>query len=240
MTTNKVLAFDLYGTLLSTESIAKQLEQHFPEKAQSISALWRRYQLEYTWRLNSMGIYEPFSDVTRNSLHHAIAEHNESLSDTAISNLMKAYDNLTTFPDTKPALSALANIPNVSAVVFSNGTHYMLSNSVHKSSDLSPHSSFFMDIVSVDDVKQYKPAPAVYRHLTEKVGKKEKFEDVWLVSGNPFDIVGARSVGMNAIWVDRGGKGWVDRVRPDVKPTVIVRSLEEIPDFLRTENGKKY
>ena len=50
-----VVAFDLYGTLLSTDSIAKELSQHFgPEKAQAVSALWRRYQLEYTWRLNSM------------------------------------------------------------------------------------------------------------------------------------------------------------------------------------------
>ncbi|KAL4800839.1 HAD-like domain-containing protein [Aspergillus venezuelensis] len=232
MATTKVLAFDLYGTLLSTESIAKKLEEHFPNKAQSISALWRRYQLEYTWRLNSMGIYEPFSDVTRNSLHHAISEHNESLSDESISQLMKAYDNLTTFPDTKPALTVLSKTPNVSAVVFSNGTHSMLSNSVHKSSDLSPHSSFFMDIVSVDDVRQYKPAPEVYGHLSEKVGKKDESEDVWLVSGNPFDIVGARSFGMNAIWVDRGGRGWVDKVRPGVEPTVIVRSLEEIPGVL--------
>lgn len=53
-----VLAFDLYGTLLSTESIAEKLAEYFGlEKAQSIAGLWRRYQLEYTWRLNSMGIY---------------------------------------------------------------------------------------------------------------------------------------------------------------------------------------
>ena len=50
-----VVAFDLYGTLLSTESIAVALASHFGEdKAKSIAALWRRYQLEYTWRLNSM------------------------------------------------------------------------------------------------------------------------------------------------------------------------------------------
>ena len=51
-----VIAFDLYGTLLSTESIAKKLAEHFgQEKAQTIAAEWRKYQLEYTWRLNSMG-----------------------------------------------------------------------------------------------------------------------------------------------------------------------------------------
>jgi 2-haloacid dehalogenase len=50
-----VVAFDLYGTLLSTESIAQQLATHFGEdKAKSIAAVWRKYQLEYTWRLNSM------------------------------------------------------------------------------------------------------------------------------------------------------------------------------------------
>jgi 2-haloacid dehalogenase len=50
-----VIAFDAYGTLLSTEAIADQLSAHFgTEKAKSIAAKWRLYQLEYTWRLNSM------------------------------------------------------------------------------------------------------------------------------------------------------------------------------------------
>jgi 2-haloacid dehalogenase len=50
-----LVAFDLYGTLLSTESIAKALAAHFgQDKAASIAAVWRKYQLEYTWRLNSM------------------------------------------------------------------------------------------------------------------------------------------------------------------------------------------
>jgi 2-haloacid dehalogenase len=69
-----VIAFDLYGTLLSTESIAKDLATHFgQEQANKIAALWRRfvslsfwvrinadscrYQLEYTWRMNSMSTF---------------------------------------------------------------------------------------------------------------------------------------------------------------------------------------
>lgn len=44
---NVVIAFDLYGTLLSTESIAKELASHFgDEKAASIATLWRRYVLQ--------------------------------------------------------------------------------------------------------------------------------------------------------------------------------------------------
>lgn len=62
-----VLAFDLYGTLLSAESIARDLGNYFDEdKSRLIAQLWRRYQLEYTWRLNSMG---PFYEANVSSLH---------------------------------------------------------------------------------------------------------------------------------------------------------------------------
>ncbi|KAL2807824.1 HAD-like domain-containing protein [Aspergillus granulosus] len=228
MAGNIVFAFDLYGTLLSTESIAQQLASHFPEKAQSISSLWRRYQLEYTWRLTSMGVFETFSSITCNALRHALAEHEETLDDDAIAALMKAYDNLSTFPDVKPTLTKLSSIPAIKPVVFSNGTQSMVSNSVNLSPDLSPHASVFSDIISIQGVGQFKPAPSTYFHLAEKVGKSSQLEDIWLVSGNPFDIIGARNVGLNAIWVDRAGRGWTDAAVPRLRPTAIVSSLEEI------------
>lgn len=55
MSNQIIIAFDAYGTLLSTESIAKELAKHFgQDKAGNLATLWRRIQLEYTWRLNSM------------------------------------------------------------------------------------------------------------------------------------------------------------------------------------------
>ena len=60
MTADIVIAFDAYGTLLSTESIAQELAKHFgEEKSGQLAALWRRLQLEYTWRVNSMRVYAP-------------------------------------------------------------------------------------------------------------------------------------------------------------------------------------
>lgn len=60
MTRQTVLAFDIYGTLLSVDSIVAELQRHLPgdqARAKTIAELWRRHQLEYTWRLNSMGTY---------------------------------------------------------------------------------------------------------------------------------------------------------------------------------------
>lgn len=187
--------------------------------------------------------YEPFSSITRNSLNHALAESGLFLDDDAVASLMKAYDSLSTFPDVTPALQALAKESGITPVVFSNGTQTMVTNSVNSSPDLGPHASVFKDIVTVEEVKRFKPAPAVYYHLAENVGKaktKEAMSEMWLVSGNPFDIVGARSIGMQAAWVDRAGNGWVDQLVPEPagKPTVIVKNLEQVVDAVKQHSGR--
>ena len=102
----------------------------------------------------------------------------------------------------------------------------MVSNSVYKSSDLSPHASIFKQLVTVDSTQSFKPSPEVYKHLAEITGMIGKEDRMWLVSGNPFDVVGARAIGMQAAWVDRAGIGWQDRL--SLEPTVVVRSLEEV------------
>lgn len=175
------------------------------------------------------GRYEDFSVITRNSLLHALADNNEQLSDDNIEHLMQAYDSLSTFSDVNPALAHIAADPTIQAVIFSNGTKPTVSNSVLRSKDLSPHASVFQDIVTVDEVQQFKPSKTCYEHLAKQTGQDpSQMSKLWLISGNPFDIVGARATGMQALWVDRIGAGWKDAVAPDLQPTGIVHSLEQI------------
>ena len=67
------------------------------------------------------------------------------------------------------------------------------------------------------------------------MGKEGKMDEMWLISGNPFDVVGARAVGMQAIWVDRAGGGWVDGlVEGELgRPTAVVKSLEEVVEIVQ-------
>ncbi len=139
---------------------------------------------------------------------------------------MKEYDNLSTFTDVEKGLTALADNPNVNCVVFSNGTKDMVTNSVKQSEALKPYSSVFSDIVTVDLVRTYKPAPEVYRYLAQRTDMTGKEASMWLVSGNPFDVVGARAIGMQAAWVDRAGNGWQDKL--GASPTAIVKGLDEV------------
>lgn len=146
---------------------------------------------------------------------------------------MSAYDSLSSFPDVAPALESLAKSSTISPVVFSNGTQQMVGNSVHRSPDLSPYSSVFHDIITVEEVKKFKPHPEVYYHLARKVGKtREQMGEIWLVSGNPFDVVGAKAVGMKSCWVNRSSDGWTDALIEGKagRPDLVVKGLGEVVD----------
>lgn len=255
-----VIAFDLYGTILSTESIAKDLATTLNisrPKAQAVAAKWRQYQLEYTWRVTAMGTYKPFDKITRAALRHAAAElEGIDVPDGAADRLMAAYDALAVFPDVPAGLRAVQQhrggtyAPAVEAVIFSNGTERMLSTSVGSSPDLRPFVSsgggggsgggtgLFRKLVSVDEVRTYKPTAQAYSHLQAEADE-DNDAVVWLVSSNPFDVAGARSVGLRSAWVDRAGTGWVDRlgeaifgVGDDVRkrrarPTVIAKGVDQ-------------
>jgi 2-haloacid dehalogenase len=181
------------------------------------------------------GQYKDFSYVTIQSLKNALAESALSLSEEDLQAMLKAYDSLSIFPDVARTCEKLRTTPDIHPVVFSNGTQEMVSNSVMKSQDFKEHGDVFEAIVTVEEVKKYKPAMEVYHHLAEKVGMDPKnskdLERIWLVSGNPFDIVGARAAGLSSIWVNRkGGKrGWEDGLVEGEKgrPTEVVQQLHE-------------
>lgn len=126
---------------------------------------------------------------------------------------MEAYNSLSAFPDALIGLGYLAKDSETNAYVFSNGTNEMVSSSVQSSPELSSFKGLFKELITVDDVKHYKPHPKVYEHLVREVRggvEKKDCENVWLVSGNPFDIVGARHAGLMTCWVDRSKGGWND------------------------------
>ena len=199
--------------------------------------------------INQAALYKPFSDITNASLRHALDESGVSLSDDAIKHLMKAYDSLSTFPEVPSTLQSLGSDPNIDAYVFSNGTDAMVSSSVNQSPSLSSHASVFKGLITVQEIEVYKPHPKVYQHLAEKVGLttgKEDLGSIWLVSGNPFDVVGARACGLQAAWVDRagghhGGGGWTDKLGELAGggPSVVVKGVDEAVDAIRKWTKEK-
>jgi 2-haloacid dehalogenase len=216
------LAFDVYGTLVDPMGMADLLTSDAPGEAQSVSAQWREKQLEFAFRKGLMRAYEDFGVCTRQALRYAMASHGLSLTRKREDELMNAYLHLPAFDDALPALRALEG--NYRMFAFSNGTQAALGK-VLGHNDLLP---LFDGLVSVDEVKSFKPDPAVYAYARRATGAMD--QPLCLVSSNAWDVIGARSAGLMAIWVQRDPykifEDW------GIEPTAIVNSLSELPGAL--------
>lgn len=142
--------------------------------------------------------------------------------------LMAAYDALHCFPEIPDAMKLLQkNKDVVNAYIFSNGTDDMIGSSIRTSPELSPHADIFQSLITVDGLKCFKPDPRTYAHLVEQTGKRGKPSDVWVVSANPFDVVGAKASGLKTAFIDRKGQGWLDRLDVMNMPTLIAGGVDQ-------------
>lgn len=193
------LAFDVYGTLINTQGIQSELANTLNDGrlAETISRRWREKQLEYSFRRGLMERYQPFSVCTRHALQFALTEAGVSLGDERQSALIRAYRRLPAFDDAENLLRAL-RFRQVRAFAFTNGEAEVASELLDSAGLLE----LLEGLVSVEIVHTFKPSPKVYRHFLDTTDSRP--ERTWLISGNPFDILGAKAVGWRTAWVRRG------------------------------------
>ena len=213
------IAFDVYGTLIDTHGVVEKLRWMVGDKAQAFSHTWREKQLEYSFRRGLMQLYEDFPVCTRDALSYACAFHETPLTEAQKKELLALYRILPPFEDVKEGLTLLSGAGH-SLFAFSNGTAEDV-RSLLSNADLC---SYFLDIVSVESHRSFKPNPAVYSHFLRRAGSSGC--DAWLVSSNPFDVIGAISVGMRAIWLQRSERQVFDPW--GVEPTITLSSLREV------------
>ena len=209
----EAFVFDAYGTLYDVHSVAARCESNWPGKGTQLSVLWRTKQLEYTWQRSLMQRYAPFSTVTRDALAYSCEALKLELSVAQTEGLMAEYLNLSLYPDVVRTLQAL----NTRKAILSNGSPDMLL-------PLVQNSGLELDaVISVDELRVFKPAPQVYALAVEKLHLDHS--KIGFVSSNCWDAMGAKSYGFNVYWINRAGAP-VDRL--GFKPDRLLASLNEI------------
>ena len=218
-----VLAFDVYGTLIDPFRMEEHLRAAFGEKAREASELWRSKQIEYSFRRALMKKYRNFDLCTAQALRFVSVQFGVSLSEEAEQKLLSKYLELPAYPDVPGALNELA-AQGFTIAAFSNGTLSAVRGLLDHAGALRR----FSKIVSVDAIRSFKPDPAVYEFLLAELGVGK--EMVWLVSSNPFDVIGAKACGLRAAWVQRDPKRAFDPW--EYEPDLIVHGLGELPGKL--------
>lgn len=185
----KALVFDAYGTLFDVRSVFGRCEEVFPGHGSNLTALWRSKQLQYTWLRSLMGRYEDLWRITQDGLVFACRSLDLDASQEQINYLMQAYLSLSPFPEIAATLDAVSHIP---CSILSNGTLTMLHSAV-QSAGLGGR---FQHVLSVDEVRTYKPSPVVYELAEKHFGVHR--EDIGFVSSNCWDVAGGKAFGFRA------------------------------------------
>jgi 2-haloacid dehalogenase len=192
----KAMAFDAYGTLFDVFSVTALGEVLFPGKGDALAQLWRLKQLQYSMLRSLMGRHRDFWRLTEDALVYAARSLGLDLTPDGRARLLEAYLTLAAFPDVRLGLAAL-KARGLRLAILSNGEPKML-EAAARSADII---DLLDAILSVEEVKIFKPSPRVYQlapeHLRVRPG------ELGFVSSNGWDVAGAASTGLQTFWIQR-------------------------------------
>lgn len=211
------VAFDMFGTLVDATGWSEALRS-YTDRPDQLAGAWRRHQLEISWLVSLMERYEDWSAVTAYALDVALVEGGVNVTDEERSELLAHARRARLFEGVAGALAGLQEA-GFELAVFSNGTRDAL-GSILEETGIAGR---FVHIVSVDEVGVFKPAPATYRHVADRLGREPG--QVWLVSGNPFDCAGAKAAGLHVAKLERQASFDYPFADP---PDVVVSDLRQL------------
>jgi 2-haloacid dehalogenase len=219
--------FDAYGTLFDVNSAARAAQDSLPEpepekaKWQPLAELWRAKQLQYTWLRGLAGRHADFWQVTGDALDFALSTLH--LEDAALrARLMNLYLVLEAYPEVPATLRRL-KAAGMKLAILSNGTPAMLAAAAANAGV----AGLFDAVLSVEEVKVYKPHPSVYGLVCERLNVAAA--QVCFLSSNGWDAYSAKAFGFHALWCNRFGQ--VPERIPET-PDAQIATLAELPDIV--------
>ena len=213
--------FDAYGTLFDVAAAAGHCQAELGDKWQPLADNWRQKQLQYTWLRSLMGDYVDFWQITQDGLDFAMASL--GIDDAELrGRLLDLYMKLDCYPEVPEVLGRL-KAAGMKTAVLSNGSPAMLAAAV-EGSNLT---DLLDAVISVDDLRIYKPTPAVYAQVGQRLGVDGA--GVAFQSSNAWDAHGAAAYGFQVVWVNRFGQA---AERLPGTPRAEVDSLRPLPEIV--------
>ena len=217
----RACVFDAYGTLFDVHSAAAACRAELGDKADPLSDLWRRKQLEYTWLRSLMRAYADFDVVTAQALDHAMAVF-DMRDDGLRARLLELYRKLQAYPEVSSVLRRLRDA-GLATAILSNGSPSMLDSAV----SAAGLAGSFDHVLSVAELGVYKPDPAVYRLAADRLGAGAG--EICFLSSNGWDARGAAWFGFQTVWVNRFGQA-EENLPGDIRARA--RDLNDLPPLL--------
>lgn len=215
---HRVIVFDVNETLLDLAGLDAPFKAVFGSA--DVKAFWFDELLRLAMTSAIVGPYHDFSELGHAALHMIAAKRGMTLSDNDVQRIVERMQSLPPHPDAIPALEKLKRADFRLAALTNSapGTaRTQLTNT-----DLA---DYFEQILSVDEVQCYKPAPQPYMMAAARLGVAT--DEMRMVAVHGWDVVGAMNAGCAGTFVARAGNAFNPLAR---EPDVVGPTLEVVAD----------
>jgi len=223
----KALTLDVFGTVLDlggslTPFIAKFLQRQGSNiDPKRFWEQWRYRQRIEQYQDNIMMLgHSGYLETARRAFVYTLALHGVQASADEVKEFMRAWQELSPFPEVVPALERLKARYRV--VALSNGEPHFLDHLVKNRIRWR-----FDEVISVQVVGAFKPHPGIYLRAARILDLE--VNECLMVSANSFDVMGARACGYRGAFVNRYGLPYEDT---PYQPDVVVKDFKELADAL--------
>lgn len=214
----EVIALDVNETL----SYMQQLSARFEEVGAPghLRALWFASTLRDGFALTAAGAYADFAEIAfavLRSLLSGVPDLSAEPEDAARF-ILAGMAELPLHADVAPGLERLHG-EGIRLVTLTNGG----ADLVHALIERGGIQRYVEQVLSVAEVRRWKPAAEPYRYAAERC--RVRPEQMMLVAAHPWDVDGAKRAGLAAAWINRNDAAYPDPLEP---PDVICRDFPEL------------
>ena len=224
----RAVVFSGYGTVFDSIGAVLRAQDALGDKAGPLARLWQAKRFEYAWLSTITGRRIDLWEITGEALDHALAATGFGRNPLLRARLMQGQLQAPPFPDIRPVLQTLKQTRGRPVGLLSNASTTMLTAAA-KAGELYP---LFDALISAEATGLFKPAPEVYALAPARFGVAPA--EIAYVSAHPWDVAGAATAGLSAIWLNReGARGefiWAPPVEtiatPETLPALLAGTAE--------------
>ncbi len=193
----RVCVFDVIETMLDLQALDPQFQRIFGDAAARQE--WFQQLLQSALVATITNAYTDFGAIGKAALDMTAERRSVQLGDDERQQILGAVRHLPAHPDVEPGLEQLRDA-GFRLAALTNSTEEVARTQLNHAG----LADYFEQIMSVDAVRRFKPAPEVYRMAAERLDVP--IEGLRLVAAHAWDVAGAQRAGCAAAFVARSGK----------------------------------
>ena len=216
----QAIALDIIETVFALEPLGARFKSAgLPETA---LRLFFAQMLRDAFALEASGAFKPFKEVAAASLAVVMANHGVAAEQAKIQGVLAGFAELPAHADVAAGLERL-KAAGIRIVALTNGG----AENTQKLLERSRLASFVERVISIDEVRRWKPNREVYLHAARAIGVEPA--RLALVAAHAWDVHGAKQAGLLGAWVKRQDKVYQSAMQP---PDVQGGSMSAIAEAL--------